>query len=83
MATMSTPTNTEAIQPHQENAAIVPGRPQEQLEIEEAETTRDTEDDIEYPTGAKLWTTLVCLCLSLFLNGLVGDLHVTMVKISD
>lgn len=73
MATMNNPTDTEAIQPHRENAAIVPGRPQEQLEIEEAETARETEDEIEYPTGAKLWTTLVCLCLSLFLHGLVGN----------
>jgi hypothetical protein len=63
--------DSETIQSHREDVGVVPGHPQEQLQIEELETPRD-EDDIDYPTGAKLWLTVLCLCLMFFLHGLVG-----------
>lgn len=42
------------------------GHPQEQLSVEEPNTT----DDIVYPTGAQLWITTGSIILSLFLVGL-------------
>lgn len=70
MATSSNLTDGETIQPHP--GGVIPGRPQDQLEVEELEPTRDAGDDIDYPTGAKLWLTVLCLCLMFFLHGLVG-----------
>lgn len=72
MATSSNHADSELIEPHRSEVAVVPGRPQEQLQVEEPEPTRDTEDDIDYPTGAKLWLTVICLCLTFFLHGLVS-----------
>lgn len=72
MATSSNHIEGVSIQPHQSEVAVVPGRPQEQLQVEEPEPPRDAEDDIDYPTGAKLWLTVLCLCLTFFLHGLVS-----------
>lgn len=46
----------------------IPGRPQEQLEIEE---TNFSDENINYPTGPKLWMTVGSMCIAQFLNGLV------------
>lgn len=70
MATSSNRIGGDSILAHQ-NETAVPGQPQEQLQIEEPESTRDVEDDIDYPTGAKLWLTVICLCITFFLHGLV------------
>ena len=43
--------------------------PAEQLEVEEAGIS---EENINYPTGPKLWLTMSSLCIAYFLNGLVG-----------
>ena len=54
----------EAIQP-------VPniGHPEEHLEVEETGTT----EEINYPTGYKLWLTVISLCIAMFLKGLVSS----------
>ncbi len=45
------------------------GQPVEHLEIEENGTT----EEINYPTGYKLWLTVISLCLAMFLKGLVSS----------
>lgn len=56
------------------------GRPREQLEIQDSaaatatatgQEDEDDEDEMVYPTGPKLWMTLISLCIALFLHGLV------------
>lgn len=47
---------------------IVPGQPHEQLQIE-AESTPD--EEIQYPTGVKLWLNLASMVMVSFLHGLV------------
>lgn len=54
----------EAIQP-----VPIIGHPVEHLEIEENGTT----EEINYPTGYKLWLTVISLCLAMFLKGLVSS----------
>jgi hypothetical protein len=44
--------------------------PREQLEVEEGGIS---EENINYPTGPKLWLTMTSLCIAWFLNGLVGS----------
>ena len=44
------------------------GFPREQLEVEEGGIS---EDNINYPTGSKLWLTMTSLCVTFFINGLV------------
>ena len=46
------------------------GQPQEQLEVEEGGIS---DENINYPTGPKLWLTMASLCIAYFLNGLVGS----------
>ena len=49
-----------------------PERPIEQFEVDEQQPgDADNEDGIEYPSGAKLWLTMISLCLASFLSGLV------------
>jgi hypothetical protein len=45
------------------------GQPREQLEVEEGGLS---DENINYPTGPKLWLTMTSLCVAFFLNGLVG-----------
>jgi hypothetical protein len=54
----------EAIQP-----VPIIGHPAEHLEIEE----NGTSEEIDYPTGYKLWLTVISLCLAMFLKGLVSS----------
>jgi hypothetical protein len=62
---MEVETSTEdVIQP-----VTIIGRPTEHLEIEESGTTEET----NYPTGYKLWLTVISLCLAMFLKGLVSS----------
>ena len=44
-------------------------RPIEALQIEEP---RNEEEDIVFPTGPKLWSTVVSMCIALYLSGLVS-----------
>lgn len=46
-----------------------PSRPIEALQIEEP---RNEEEDIVFPTGPKLWSTVVLMCIALYLSGLVS-----------
>lgn len=43
-------------------------RPTSTLEIEEP---RDDEENIVYPTGPKLWSTMASMAIACFLSGLV------------
>lgn len=52
-----------------DTSTLVDTRPQETFEIEEANTT--TQDDIVYPTGSKLYATLLAILMSMLLIGLV------------
>jgi hypothetical protein len=45
------------------------GQRREQLEVEEGGLS---DENINYPTGPKLWLTLTSFCIAYFLNGLVG-----------
>ncbi|KAJ4005972.1 hypothetical protein NW752_001219 [Fusarium irregulare] len=47
--------------------AASPSRPIEALQIEEP---RSEEEDIVFPTGPKLWSTVVSMCIALYLSGL-------------
>ncbi|KAF4452078.1 hypothetical protein F53441_5010 [Fusarium austroafricanum] len=51
-------------------------RPTSTLEVEEP---RDNEDDIEYPTGPKLWSTMASMAIACFLSGL--DLTIVAVAV--
>ncbi|KAH7134566.1 major facilitator superfamily domain-containing protein [Dactylonectria estremocensis] len=53
-------------------------RPIENLEIEDDNNGR-TEESIIYPTGPKLWSTMVSLCIACYLSGL--DLTIVAVAI--
>jgi hypothetical protein len=44
--------------------------PREQLEVEEGGIS---DENINYPTGPKLWLTMTSMCIAYFLNGLVGS----------
>ena len=46
------------------------GQPREQLEVVEQGSISG--ESITYPTGPKLWLTMVSVCIAYFLNGLVG-----------
>jgi hypothetical protein len=48
------------------------GHPTEQLEIEE----NGVSEEINYPTGHKLWLTVASLCIAMFLKGLVRSSNV-------
>lgn len=50
----------------------VVGRPQEQLEIEEPPTVEQDEDNIEYPTGPKLWLSMTSVLISALLCNFVS-----------
>jgi hypothetical protein len=50
-------------------AASNVGHPTEQLEVED---TQVSGDNIVYPSGVKKWLTIVSLCITMFLSGLVG-----------
>lgn len=52
------------------------GQPQEQLVVEESGTS---DEDITYPTGPKLWLTMISLCTAYFLDGL--DLTIVAVAV--
>ena len=52
------------------------GHPTQPLEIEEPGVA---EEDINFPTGTKLWLTVASLCVALFLKGLVCSLLVDSV----
>lgn len=52
------------------------GQPTERLEIEDPGSS---EPEIVYPTGAKLWSTVICLCIAEFINGL--DLTIVAVAV--
>jgi hypothetical protein len=56
-----------------EGAARV-GHPTEQLVVEENGVS---EEEINYPTGPKLWLTVAALCVAMFLKGLVRSLNLT------
>lgn len=58
-------------------AGPIPGRPQEQLHIEDA--TEPPEDDIEWPKGAQLWLNMIAIGLVCFLHGF--DLTVVAVAV--
>jgi hypothetical protein len=45
------------------------GHPAEPLEIEQGHVS---EEEINYPTGHKLWLTVATLCVTMFLKGLVS-----------
>lgn len=83
-ATEMTPTDSTFALPIDrttEASQVVPGRPSEQLRVDE--TTPD-EDEIQYPTGPKVYITLACLYTAYFLNGL--DLTIVAVcvpKLTD
>lgn len=47
------------------------GRPHELLEIQDSAAGQEEEEEMVYPTGPKLWMTLISLCIALFLHGLV------------
>jgi hypothetical protein len=49
--------------------AASPPRPIEALQVEEP---RNEEEDIVFPTGPKLWSTVVSMCIALYLSGLVS-----------
>lgn len=53
---------------HADAVQTVPGQPSEQLRVEEP--TSGDDDDIQYPTGPKVYVTLACLYTAFFLNGL-------------
>lgn len=62
-------TRSRPVQPTaEENPDTTTPRP-DQLEIEESGTS---DESINYPTGPKLWLTMISLCTAIFLNGLVG-----------
>lgn len=68
----STPTGTESVTPKEAD-----------LE-EKQETTKDSDDDTEYPHGAKLAIILAALCLSIFLVALDQTIISTAIpKITD
>lgn len=67
---------TEAQQVVEDSNALTPGRPTEQLQVEEP---AGAEDETIYPTGAKFQATLVSLVLSLVLVGLDGTMINTAV----
>jgi hypothetical protein len=60
-----TPIDTAAVQSNIDS----PGqsRPIEALQIEEP---LNEEEDIVFPTGPKLWSTMASMCIALFLSGL-------------
>jgi hypothetical protein len=62
-----TPTDTATVQFNTDG----PGqsRPIETLQIEEP---RNEEENIVFPTGPKLWSTMASMCIALFLSGLVS-----------
>ena len=49
-------------------AVVTPGQPQDRLEVEEPGNT--DEDNIEYPTGLKLWVSISSLLTSMIFVGL-------------
>ncbi|KIV83830.1 hypothetical protein PV11_05819 [Exophiala sideris] len=55
--------NRRATQPVEVEPSIIAGQPRERLEVEE---NVQPEDDIEYPTGYKLWLTVVGIIMSAF-----------------
>lgn len=58
-----------------DNAVV--GQPSETLEVEEP--VNESADNITYPTGAKLWLTMLSLCIAMFLYGL--DLTIVSVAV--
>ena len=55
----------------------VPGRPQEQFEVQEAGTAE--EDDVVYPSGLKLWLNLISFMAASYIRGL--DLTIVSVVV--
>lgn len=51
--------------------ATVQSGPIEALQIEEP---NNEEENIAFPTGPKLWSTMASMCIALFLSGLVNTL---------
>jgi UTP:GlnB (protein PII) uridylyltransferase len=51
------------------NEATQQSRPTSILEVEEP---RDDEENIVYPTGPKLWSTMASMAIACFLSGLVS-----------
>lgn len=75
MAATNTP-GADPVQPTaEENPDTTTPRP-DQLEIEESGTS---DESINYPTGPKLWLTMISLCTAIFLNGL--DLTIVAVAV--
>ncbi|KAK2758190.1 hypothetical protein FQN54_004034 [Arachnomyces sp. PD_36] len=68
--------NVAQVTPARAEEAGAPGKPQEQLEVEEAELA---DEDIVYPTGPKLWLTIGSMCIAQFLHGL--DLTIVAVTV--
>lgn len=65
---MATETSTEdVIRPESTEVDPRIGHPVEHLEVEE----NDASEEIDYPTGHKLWLTVASLCIAMFLKGLV------------
>jgi hypothetical protein len=67
-----TPTE-DAVRPVSAEDTARDGRPTEQPEIEENGVP---EEEVNYPTGPKLWLTVATLCVTMFLKGLVRSSNV-------
>lgn len=61
------PLNSPAVQI---TANAEPPRPIETLEVEEP---RNDEDNMVFPTGPKLWSTMASMAITCFLSGLVSQ----------
>jgi len=71
MANSPLTSDTSQIMPAEDTLGV--GRPTQQLEIEDSGVA---EEEINFPTGPKLWLTVASLCMALFLKGLVSSLTV-------
>ncbi len=68
------PSTSDTIQTMPAEDTVQAGHPAEQLEIEEVGVP---EEEINFPTGPKLWLTVATLCVAMFLKGLVGSSIIT------
>jgi hypothetical protein len=68
------------LRPESDQDTTCAGHPTEQVEIEENAVP---EEEINYPTGPKLWLTVATLCVTMFLKGLVRSPYVIAVMKSN
>jgi hypothetical protein len=71
---MSSELSSERISPLPTPSSQNPADPSpttQQPEIEAFEVDASQGEDINYPTGFKLWLTLISVCFTYFLHGLV------------